>query len=150
MGRSLKERRASPYIVRQVDGVDEADALRELQEAFRPEMPVTDTTDGWWWVAYRAGVPVAYLGVILSTHYPKVLYFKRVGVLPDHRGNALQVRLMRCMERFAQRAGFAALVSDTTENVHSANNFIRGGWEMFAPEYPWAFPKTLYWRKELV
>ena len=149
MGHSLKERRTSPYIVRQVDGVDEADALLELQEAFRPEMPLADTTDGWWWMAYRAGLPVAYLGVIVSTHYPRALYFKRVGVLRDHRGNSLQARLMRSMERFAHRSGFTALVSDTTDNVHSANNFIRAGWSLFDPEYRWAFSNTLYWRKEL-
>lgn len=147
MGRSLKERRASPYIIRQVDGADDADVLREIQEAFRPEMPVADTIDGWWWMAYRAGVPAAFLGVIPSTHYPNALYFKRVGVLPEHRGNYLQARLMRCMERFAGLRGFAGMVSDTTDNVHSANNFIRAGWEMFTPEFPWAFPHTLYWRK---
>ena len=149
MGRSLKERRATPYIIRQVDGADEADVLRELQEPFKPAMSVVDTTDGWWWIAYRARVPVAYLGAILSTHYPNTLYFKRVGVLPEHRGNDLQSRLMRSLERFAGLRGFAGMVSDTTDNVHSANNFIRTGWQLFDPEYPWAFSNTLYWRKAL-
>ncbi len=147
--RSLKERRASPYIIRQVDGVDEADVLRELQESFRPTMPIADTTDGWWWIVYHKRIPVAYLGMIPSTHYPNAGYFKRVGVLPEHRGNALQGRLMRVMERCARRLGLTLLVSDTTETVHSANNFVRAGWSMFEPAYPWAFPKTLYWRKAL-
>jgi GNAT superfamily N-acetyltransferase len=149
--RSLKDRRASPYIIRQVDGDECADDLRELQEPFVPVMPVVDTSDGWWWIAYHKRLPAAYLGVIVSTYYPDTLYFKRVGVLPEHRGNSLQRRLMRVMELFARRRGFIALVSDTTENPCSANNFISaGGWKLFEPEYPWAFSNTLYWRKDLL
>jgi GNAT superfamily N-acetyltransferase len=143
-------RRASPYIIRQVDGADELDTLRDLQEPFAPAMPVVDTSDGWWWIAYHKRLPAAYLGVIPSTYYPNALYFKRVGVLPEHRGNNLQRRLMRVMELFARRNGVAALVSDTTDNPHSANNFIAiGGWRLFDPDFPWAFSNTLYWRKDL-
>lgn len=148
MHRSVKERRAVPYIIRQVDGADEADVLRELQAA-TSEFPLVDTTDGWWWVVYKGRESVAYLGAIPSTHYPHALYFTRVGVLPEHRGNALQLRLMRSMERFAGLRGFTCMVSDTTDATHSANNFIRAGWHMFEPEFPWAFSNTLYWRKAL-
>src|SRR4051812_12931847 len=108
--RSLEKRRASPYIIRQVDGTDESDVLRDLQEQFRPTMPVVDTTDGWWWVVYHKRVPVAYLGMIPSTHYPNAGYFKRVGVLPEHRGKGLQARLMRVMEYGARLRGFTGLV----------------------------------------
>jgi GNAT superfamily N-acetyltransferase len=147
--RAIKERRASPYIIRQVDGEECADDLRELQEPFVPAMPLVDTSDGWWWIAYHKRLPAAYLGAIASTYYPGALYFKRVGVLAEHRGNNLQRRLMRVMECHARRDGFAALVSDTTDNVHSANNFIAAGWKLFEPEFPWAFSNTLYWRKDL-
>lgn len=145
MRRSTK----SPYIIRRVDGDDEIDTLRELQTA-TSEFPIVDTDDGWWWIAYNEAVPVAYIGVISSTHYPNAGYFTRVGVLAEHRGNGLQARLMRVMERFARcRLGFSSLVSDTTDTVHSANNFIRAGWHLFDPEFPWAFSNTLYWRKAL-
>jgi GNAT superfamily N-acetyltransferase len=143
------ERRASSYVVRQVDGADEFDVLRELQEPFKSTMPIVDTTDGRWWIAYRGRVPVAYLGMIASTHYPNAGYFKRVGVLPEHRGQGLQARLMRVMERAARQSGLDLLVSDTTDNVPSANNFVRSGWLMFSPEFPWSFPQSLYWRKAL-
>jgi GNAT superfamily N-acetyltransferase len=147
--RSFKERRASPYIIRQVDGEEYADDLRELQEPFRPVMPIVDTSDGWWWIAYHKRLPAAYLGAIVSTYYPDTLYFKRVGVLAEHRGNSLQRRLMRVLELHARRSGFAAMVSDTTDNVPSANNFIAADWKLFEPEFPWAFSNTLYWRKDL-
>jgi GNAT superfamily N-acetyltransferase len=142
-------RKTSPYIIRRVDGEDYADDLRELQEPFVPTMPVVDTSEGWWWIAYYKRLPAAYLGAIVSTYYPNALYFKRVGVLPEHRGNNLQRGLMRVLEICARRNGFATLVSDTTDNTHSANNFIAAGWRLFEPEYPWAFSNTLYWRKDL-
>jgi hypothetical protein len=41
------------------------------------------------------------------------------------------------------------MVSDTTDNVPSANNFIAADWKLFEPEFPWAFSNTLYWRKDL-
>jgi hypothetical protein len=34
-------------------------------------------------------------------------------------------------------------------NVASANNFIRAGYRMYQPQYPWGFPSTLYWRKTI-
>lgn len=138
----------SAYVIRQVDGADEFDALRELQTG-TSEFPLVDTSDGWWWIAYDKGVPAAYLGLILSSHYPNAGYFTRVGVLAEHRGRGLQARLMRTMERFARKTGLELLVSDTTDTVYSANNFIRSGWLLFDPEFPWAFSNTLYWRKDL-
>ena len=53
------------------------------------------------------------------------------------------------MESRARRNGWGCVVSDTTGNVASANNFIRAGYRMFWPSCPWAFPDTLYWRKRI-
>jgi hypothetical protein len=41
------------------------------------------------------------------------------------------------------------MVSDTTRNIPSANNFIRAGYRLYQPQYPWAYPETLYWRKSI-
>jgi hypothetical protein len=38
---------------------------------------------------------------------------------------------------------------DMSGNIASANNFIRAGYRMYQPQYPWAFPNTLYWRKTI-
>ncbi|HJZ20726.1 MAG TPA: GNAT family N-acetyltransferase, partial [Bradyrhizobium sp.] len=84
-----------------------------------------------------------------STHAENAGYFSRVGVLASHRGNALQLRLMRAAEAGARGFGWNWLVSDTTDNVASANNFIRAGYRLFQPRHPWAWSNTLYWRKPL-
>jgi hypothetical protein len=63
--------------------------------------------------------------------------------------NGLQLRLMRAMESRARNNGWNCVVSDTTDNVVSANNFIRAGYRLYRPQDPWAWPNTLYWRKVL-
>jgi phage terminase large subunit len=42
---------------------------------------------------------------------------------------------------------FRGMQSDTTDNVPSANNFIRAGYRLYRPQCPWGWPQTLYWRK---
>ena len=44
---------------------------------------------------------------------------------------------------------FRGMHSDTTDNLASANNFIRAGYRLYQPQYPWAWPNTLYWRKSI-
>jgi phage terminase large subunit len=63
--------------------------------------------------------------------------------------NGLQLRLMRSMEARARNNGWNSVVSDTTDNVASANNFIRAGYRLYRPQHPWAWPNTLYWRKSI-
>ena len=59
------------------------------------------------------------------------------------------LRMMRAMESRARNNGWGCLVSDTTDNIASANNFIRAGYRLYEPQNPWAWPNTLYWRKSI-
>src|SRR6476469_10291468 len=63
--------------------------------------------------------------------------------------NRLQLRLMRALESRARHNVWSCIVSDTTDNLPSANNFIRAGYRLYQPQYPWAWPNTLYWRKSI-
>jgi hypothetical protein len=54
---------------------------------------------------------------------------------------------MRALESRARHNGWSAVVSDTTDNLASANNFIRAGYRLYQPQTPWAWGNTLYWRK---
>src|SRR4051812_682345 len=100
-------------------------------------------------VAYHGDEPVAFAGVVPSTYIRNGGYFSRVGVLQRHRGRDLQCRMMRVIEARARRTGWDSIVSDTTDNPVSANNFIRAGYRLFEPHVPWASAHTLYWRKRL-
>jgi GNAT superfamily N-acetyltransferase len=138
--------------IREVDGRDDeiADILTELHHlTFLRGASIPPFDCGHWWLACREATPVAFAGVVASTHVRNAGYFCRVGVLRPHWGHRLQLRLMRAMEARARRNGWCRVVSDTTANVPSANNFIRAGYRMFRPSLPWAFPDTLYWLKEI-
>ncbi len=140
------------YRIREVDGHDDevADVLTDLHRlTFFDGAPVPEFDQGHWWLVYNEAVPVAFAGVVPSTRAHNAGYFCRVGVLKRHCGNALQLRLMRALESRARRVGWSSVVSDTTANLISANNFIRAGYRMYQPLYPWGYPNTLYWRKSI-
>jgi len=140
------------YRIREVDGQDGemADTLTDLHRlTFFGGASMPEFDQGHWWLAYHETIPVAFAGVIPSTRAFNAGYFCRVGVLKKHCGNALQLRLMRALESRARRNGWGCIVSDTTDNFASANNFIQAGYRLYQPQYPWAWPNTLYWRKSI-
>jgi GNAT superfamily N-acetyltransferase len=140
------------YRIREVDGYDDeiADALTDLHRlTFFDGASVPEFGWGYWWLAYLEAIPVAFAGVVPSTRAYNAGYICRVVVLKKHWGNRLQLRLMRAAESRARHRGGSCVVSDTTDNLASANNFIRAGYRLYRPQYPWAWPNTLYWRKSI-
>jgi Acetyltransferase (GNAT) family len=140
------------YRIREVDGTEDeiADALTELHRlTFFDGAPIPPFDRGHWWLVLGDKHPVAFAGVVSSTHAANAGYLCRVGVLRKHWGNALQLRLMRALELRVRHNGWCCIVSDTTDNLASANNFIRSGYRLYQPKCPWAWPSTLYWRKSI-
>jgi len=140
------------YSIREVDGHDDdiADTLAELHRlTFFDSASMPKFDQGNWWLALEQTRPVGFAGIVPSTHAHNAGYFSRVGVLKRHWGRGLQLRLMRAMERRARHNGWSCVVSDTTDNLASANNFIRAGYQLYAPPTPWAWSNTLYWRKSI-
>ena len=94
----LLNRHTSVYRIREVDGRDDeiTDILTELHRlTFFSGASVPPFDWGHWWLAYREATPVAFAGVVPSTHIRNAGYFCRVGVLQRHWGHRLQLRLMR-------------------------------------------------------
>ena len=128
------------YRIREVDGQDDdvADTLADLHRlTFFDGASIPEFDGGHWWLVFFEAMPVAFAGVVASTRAHNAGYFCRVGVLKKHCGNALQLRLMRALERRARQIGWSSVVSDTTSNYASANNFIRAGYRLYQPPYPW-------------
>jgi hypothetical protein len=118
------------YRIREVDGQDEevADILTDLHRLpFFDAASMPEFDEGHWWLAHCDTTPVAFAGVVPSTRAINAGYFCRVGVLKRHHGNALQLCLMRALESRARHNRWSCIVSDTTDNLTSANNFIRAG-----------------------
>lgn len=140
------------YRIREVDGFDDetAETLAELHKlTFFGYAPVPKFETGHCWLGFCGETAVSFATLIPSDRYPNAGYFKRVGVLPAHRGHRLQLRHMRAIEARARRNGWNWIVSDTTDNPHSANNFVRCGYQILAPASPWAYPASIYWGKKL-
>lgn len=134
------------YKIRMVDASDDdvADTLDDLHRlAFFDAAAMPQFELGGWWLAYHGDDAVAFAGVVPSTCARNSGYFSRVGVLQ------LQLRLMRAVETRGRRIGWDSIVSDTTDNSFSANNFIKAGYLLFEPEVPWAWSHSLYWRRSL-
>ena len=137
-------------IFRGMHGSDDdiADTLFELHRlTFFDGAPVPEFDHGHWWLAHCETEPAAFAGIIPAIYVRNAGYFCRVGVLKKHRGEGLQLRLMRALEARARLNGWCSVISDTTDNVSSANNFIRAGYRLYQPQVPWAWSNTLYWRK---
>jgi GNAT superfamily N-acetyltransferase len=140
------------YRIREVDGHDDeiADALADLHRlTFFDAASIPEFDCGHWWLAFHGTIPVGFAGMVPSTRAHNAGYFSRVGVLKRHCGRGLQLRLMRALEARARQNGWSSVISDTTENIVSANNFIRAGYRLYQPATPWAWPNTLYWRKAI-
>ncbi len=140
------------YRIREVDGHDDeiAETLVDLHRlTFFDGASIPEFDRGHWWLVSHETAPAAFAGVVLSTHANNAGYFCRVGVLRKHCGRGLQLRLMRALESRARQNRWSYVVSDTTDNLISANNFIRAGYRLYQPQTPWAWPNSLYWRKSI-
>ena len=84
------------YRIREVDGHDDeiADTLADLHRlTFFSAASVPEFDQGHWWLVFHEAMPIAFAGLVPSTRAFNAGYFCRVGVLKNHRGNALQSRL---------------------------------------------------------
>jgi len=66
------------YRIREVDASDDdvADTLAELHQlTFLDAAPVPKFDQGHWWLAFRGAEPVAFAGIIPSTHVFNAGYF---------------------------------------------------------------------------
>jgi GNAT superfamily N-acetyltransferase len=144
------------YRIKEVDA--SADEVAEIIRAFNsdPESKFPDLTDAeldgancYWWIAYCDKEPVGFAGMVPSRQWANVGYLKRAGVSPAHRGRGLQLRFFRVREKRAKQIGWSHLISETTDTIYSANNFIRAGYRLYEPQKPWAFQRSLYWIKQI-
>jgi len=141
------------YRVRCIDPDDEdaCDTIKELDVlcGLAEYAKIEPGEKGDWWLVYYGDEPIGYAGLTQSSFAHDYGYLKRAGVLPAHRGNGIQRRLIKVRERRARQYHWQALITDTTANPASSNSLIRAGFTLFEPAYRWAYKDSLYWRKYL-
>src|SRR4051812_31737988 len=136
--------------IAEADDDDVAETLADLHRLTFFDAAIMPRFElGAWWLAHHEDKAVAFAGAAPSTYARGSGYLSRVGVVRRHQGQGLQLRLMRAIEARGRREGWRSIVSDTTDNPASVNNFIKAGYRLYQPDAPWAWSNTLYWRKWL-
>jgi len=126
------------------------DQLVVLQKKCLPSDAPFDTSQGYWWIVYDAhNLPCAFAGLVSSVRWLDTGYLCRAGVLPSHRGQGVQKKLIRARVRQARALGWNWLITDTYDNPASSNSLIATGFKLFEPLKPWGAKGTLYWRLKL-
>lgn len=114
---------------------------------------VPDLEQGFWWIMWNQGSPIAFAGISRSVNYRKTAYLCRAAIRSHHRGQGLQKRLIHVRERWVRAQGdIEWIVTDTWPDNHPSNNsLINCGYKLWQPNYGWRTSvdgmKPLYWRK---
>ena len=123
--------------------------LTVLQTSCLPDDKPYFPEDGVWWAAYHQIAPIGFACVSPSKQLLDGVYLGRCGVLPAYRGHGVQRQMIRLRVAWARRHGYKWAVSDTTDNIPSANNLISCGFRLYVPKIQYSFVRTLYWKKRL-
>ena len=123
--------------------------LKVMQKACLPADSLYFPEDGVWWVAYRKDTLVGFSCLSPSQQMEDGIYLGRCGVLKAYRGYGIQRQMIRLRVQWARRHEYRWAVSDTTDNIPSANNLISCGFRLYVPKIQYSFVRTLYWKKRL-
>jgi GNAT superfamily N-acetyltransferase len=143
------------YSIREVDARNHLAAetihrFNRLAPDVFPDLESRHLDNGYWWLAWLDGEPIAFAGLVLFEPFPQIGYCKRCYINPDHRGHGLQLRLLVTREIRARQLGWTHLISEcSARNHHSSANFRRAGFEQCEPEQRWGVPDSIYWIKQI-
>ena len=132
-------------LIQRIEFDDYADEICELNR--KRFIGRTPAVDDWFWIAHVDGYCVAFASMRESSSWCDAVYMSLCVVREHFSGMGLQRRLLRARIRFAKAKGYSWAVTDTTDNPASANNLIRCGFNTFMPSHPWAYERTIYWKK---
>lgn len=115
---------------------------------FTYDVGVTFEGSRWWVVEDEDGHAVGFSG--LRHMYGDRVFLCRSGVRVEHRGHGLQRRMIRVRERAARAQDMKRVVTYTDKNnVHSSNNLIACGYQLYRPADEWGCAHALYWFRDL-
>jgi GNAT superfamily N-acetyltransferase len=135
----------------QVDPNDPATKRRltVLQKSCLPYDKLYFPDNGVWWMALHKSMPIGFGCVSPSQQLSDGVYLGRCGVVNSFRGLGIQRQMIRLRVQWAKRHGYKWAVTDTTDNIPSANNLISCGFRLYTPAVLYSFARALYWKKKL-
>jgi len=126
--------------------------LEEVKELHKRIFPSDNCdvleTDELWKVMDSSGNAVGFCSIRSLEH--KIVFFNWAGLLLKAQGKGLHKRMIRTREKWCRKNGVKSIVTYcVVENIQSARNLIKSGYELFIPEYQWAGKNNLYFIKNL-
>lgn len=143
------------YIIDEVDAVASSDIIHffnGLATDIFPPLTDQHLSQGYWWLVFWGkSKVVGFSGLVPFFGVGDgVGYLKRAYVLPEHRGQGLQLRFIHRRERKAKELGWSLLVTETSgDNLPSQHSMMRAGFVSFIPEQQWGKPGSVYFKKSL-
>lgn len=102
----------------------------------------------WFWLIWDDKKPVGFASITQVDD--EIMFFSRSGILPSHRGQGLQKRLIRVRENFCRKYDYKTIITYTLlNNPASANNLFSMGFKLYVPEYQYIDGNVNYFIKEL-
>jgi RimJ/RimL family protein N-acetyltransferase len=133
------------YTIRRTD--NEA-LVRKLHTRVFPSDAFYESKSNVYWLLTCNGEPVGFCQA--TAWSGKVLFLSRSGILPEHRGKNLQIRLIRARVRYAKSNGFKKVVTYAdANNPASANNLAKAGFLIYRPQASFGTASSIYFLKEL-
>lgn len=146
----LKRRR---YVIRKVDPIAYGDDIAQMMASgFQNEAGTRPTTfiGMSWWIAFEMVDGAELIAGCASMCHSAIeegsFYLARAYVLPDHRGEGLQRKLIKARVDRAIELKGTHVTSDTYDNPPSTNNLIASGFRCYRPVSPWRGEGTNYWK----
>lgn len=117
-----------------------------------PALTSRHISRGFWWLAIdENNVAAGFTGMVpFFDQADGVGYLKRAYVLPQYRGQGMQIRFIAERESKASELGWHLLVTECArDNIASARNLLHAGFEAFTPDQKWAGEDSMYFRKRI-
>lgn len=115
-----------------------------------PYSKINNKSTAYWWGAFDTDDTLVG-ATCLSIWIPGWAFLARSVVKKTHRGQGLQQRFIKVREKFARLHNVHTIVTYVSpENMASANNLIRSGYELYIPQDKWGLqPFCYYFRKKV-
>jgi RimJ/RimL family protein N-acetyltransferase len=116
-----------------------------------PYSKINNKSTAYWWGAFDTDNNKLVGATCLSIWIPGWAFLARSVVKKDFRGQGLQQRFIKAREKFARLQNVHTIVTYVSpENIASANNLIRCGYELYIPQEKWGLqPFCYYFRKKI-
>lgn len=113
--------------------------ILKMNKHIFPDDPLEITSGSHFWLLSINDTPSGFATMRGLQYDPDTVYFDRAGLKPIARGQGLHRRLIKVRLRYAKQLGFRrAITYCLDDNLASANNLIKCGFQLYEPQYRWA------------